>query len=108
MVERWHRKPMLPPGKGRLYWHVLLGNDSRVRSLARESQQRLANCKGLVSTPDRWLHMTVLNVGLTDQITASQREVMIREAGRQLAEVRPVTVTLSRVLYHPEAIVVEV
>jgi 2'-5' RNA ligase len=106
MGQRWHRKPMLPSGKGQLYWHVLLGNNSRVLSLAKESQQRLANCKGLVSPPDRWLHMTILNVGLADQINASQREVMISEAGRLLAEVRPVTVTLSRVLYHPEAIVV--
>src|SRR5437870_2868355 len=106
MTERWHDKRMLPPGKGRLYWHILLGKHSQVRLLASESHRRLAACAGLVPTPQRWLHLTILNVGLTDEISHAQRETIIAEAKRLLADVPPMTVTLSRVLYHPEAVAV--
>jgi hypothetical protein len=49
--------------------------------------------------------MTALVVGSTDEITTADVEVMIVEARRLLAETPPITVTLGRVLYHPEAIV---
>jgi 2'-5' RNA ligase len=97
---------MLPPGRGRLYWHVLLGDDPEVRGLASEAQRRLAGIAGLDMTPQRWLHMTVLVVGLSDEVASSQIDAMVSEAARLLRCVAPMSVTLGRVLYHPEAVVV--
>jgi 2'-5' RNA ligase len=106
MANRWRDRPVLPSGRGQLYWHVLLGDYPQVRALATEAHRRLADFPGLEMTPERWLHMTVISVGLTDEIPLGQREAMVAEASRLLAQVRPVTVTLGRVLYHPEAIAV--
>lgn len=105
MADRWSGRPMLPAGQGRLYWHVLLGDHPGVRAQASEARKRLVGLPGLDLVPHEWLHLTVLVAGLTEKITASQVDAMVAEAGRLLARVRPITVTLEQLLYHPEAIV---
>ena len=55
-------------------------------------------------TPLKWLHMTALIAGSADEITGEQVEQMAAGAARQLAATPPITVTLGKVLYHPEAI----
>lgn len=106
MVDRWQGRPMLPPGRGRLYWHVLLGDHPQVRALAADAYGRLAGGAGLHWVPHRWLHLTTLIAGLADDIPAGQIDAMVTEARGLLADIRPVTVRLARVLYHPEAIAV--
>jgi 2'-5' RNA ligase len=109
MVNRWAKRQslMLPPGQGRLYWHVLLGDDEAVRAIVREAHDRLAGLPGLDLVPPRFIHLTIFIAGYAHEITDHQVDVMAEEATRQLARVEPITVTLGRVLYHPEAVVLE-
>ncbi|MEV4454672.1 2'-5' RNA ligase family protein [Microbispora sp. NPDC049633] len=72
-----------------------------------EAHRRLAGIGGLDPVPYEWLHLTTLVVSLTDEVTEEQITVLIAEARKRLADVQPATVTLGRVLYHPEAIAVE-
>jgi 2'-5' RNA ligase len=104
MVDRWRNRAMLPPGQGQLYWHVLVGDKPAVRDVVTDLQQRMEPFKGLDPTPLRWLHMTTLVVGRTDEIAAVERQAMVREARSILRRVTPITVMLSRLFYHPEAI----
>jgi 2'-5' RNA ligase len=85
-------------------WHLLLGGRPEVRALATAAQQRLDRFSGLYMTPQRWLHMTVLRAGPAASITQEAMEVMLARAREILAGIPPVTVTLGRILYHPEAI----
>lgn len=98
---------MLPPGQGRLYWHVLLGGDPAARSIVQEAHDRLAGLAGLDFVPHEFIHLTVLIAGYSHEITDHQVSVMAAEAQRRLAREKPVTVTLSRVLFHPEAVVLK-
>ncbi|WP_204287589.1 2'-5' RNA ligase family protein [Microbispora amethystogenes] len=98
---------MLPPGKGRIYWHVLFRDNPQVRVIVSEAHRRLAGIDGLDLVPYEWLHLTTLVVGLTDEITDGQLTSLVAEARKLLADVQPVTVTLGHVLYHPEAIALE-
>jgi 2'-5' RNA ligase len=82
----------------------LLGHHPQVRALVSEAYRRLADLRGLDLTPHRWFHLTTSMVGLTDETTAVQMDAMVTDARRRLAGVQPVTGTLARVLYHPEAI----
>ncbi|MBP2705975.1 2'-5' RNA ligase family protein [Microbispora sp. RL4-1S] len=107
MADRWGRREMLPRGKGRIYWHVLFRDHPQVQAMVSEAHRRLAGVEGLDPVPYEWLHLTTLVVGLTDEITQEQLTALIGEARKHLAEVRPITVTFGRVLYHPEAIAVE-
>jgi hypothetical protein len=81
MADRWRGRPTLTPGRGQLYWHVLLGDHPQVRAVASEAQ-RLADLPGLDLTPHRWLHLTTLMVGLTEEISAVQRDAMVTEASK--------------------------
>ncbi|MDX3101017.1 2'-5' RNA ligase family protein [Nonomuraea angiospora] len=109
MANRWERRRslMLPPGQGRLYWHVLLGEDPQARAIVEEAHDRLAGLAGLDLVPRRFIHLTTFVAGYTHEITERQVTVMAEEAAGQLARVEPITVTLGRVLYHPEAVVLE-
>jgi 2'-5' RNA ligase len=75
-----------------------------VQTLAGLAQQRLAGFRGLHFTPRQWLHLTVLLIGLADDIPPATIDVMIREARLSLGRVPPTSVTFGRVLYHREAI----
>ncbi|MEV3925764.1 2'-5' RNA ligase family protein [Actinomadura coerulea] len=108
MINRWQNRKEPGPGQGTLYWHILVGDHPEARELAHTAQKRLAGFHGLHMTPTEWLHITTLVVGPTDEITPDQlREMLVTTSGL-LTALPPVTVTLSRILYHPEAIAVAV
>lgn len=89
-------------------WHLLLGGDPAVQAAVAVARQRLAGLTGLHMTPTEWLHVTVLRVGTADQVTHDDRSRMLARAQAYLAQTAPVTVTLQRVFYHPEAIALSV
>jgi 2'-5' RNA ligase len=102
--DRWGDRRGTPLYDDAVCWHLLLGGRAEVRALATEAQQRLGRFSALHMTPQRWLHMTVLRAGPAASITQEAMEVMLARAGEILAGIPPVTVTLGRILYHPEAI----
>jgi 2'-5' RNA ligase len=108
MVNRWQNRQEPGPGQGTLYWHILVGDHPEARDLAHTAQKRLAGFHGLHMTPPEWLHITTLVAGPTDEITTDQQHEMLTAASELLDALPPFTVTLSRILYHPEAIAVAV
>jgi 2'-5' RNA ligase len=108
MTDRWQTRDEPAPGQGVFYWHVLMRDHPEVADLARQARQRLARFSGLHFTPLNWLHMTTLVVGPADDFSPSQQQQMIQTAGVLLADTPPVTATLGRIGYHPEAIVIAV
>ena len=59
-------------------------------------------------TPPQWLHVTVLRAGAAGQISQSDMSRMLARARAELAGTAPITVTLERIFYHPEAITLSV
>lgn len=85
-------------------WHMLVGTDPDAHALAHEARRRPASFSGLHLTPLEWLHMTVLIAGPTDQVSKEQAREMADAAEQMLAEVQRITVSVEKILYHPEAI----
>jgi len=106
MADRWQDRADQAPGKGLVYWHMLVSEHAGVVALAQDAQQRLAQFSGLHMTPLKWLHMTALIAGSCDEITGQQMEQMADAATRLLDQTPPVTVTFRKILYHAEAIAV--
>jgi 2'-5' RNA ligase len=106
LVNRWRDgRGAGDPAEGTLYWHVLLGGSEPLREVARTAQERLSEFSGLHMTPLRWLHLTLLMAGPAGQAPGQAMDEMLAAARESIAGTAPVTIELSRILYHPEAIV---
>ncbi len=108
MADRWQHRPEPAHGEGTVYWHVLMHDYPQAVELARQAQQRLSRFGGLHMTPLEWLHMTALVAGPAADLTGDQLDQMAKTAAELLADLPPVQVTLGKVLYHPEAIMLAV
>lgn len=108
LIDRWDKRPDPRPGLGVVYWHMLLGDNSQVAAVAATAQSRLARFPGLHMTPLRWLHLTLLVAGTTDDIDAAAMQEMLIHARSALSNQPPATVQLGRIIYHPEAIMLAV
>jgi 2'-5' RNA ligase len=107
-TNRWPDHSGSSPFEDSVCWHLLVGDQPGVREIARNAQQRIAAFDGLHMTPIRWLHITVLRAGSTAEITQTDMEEMLDRARLLLATTRPVTVAVRRLIYHPEAIALDV
>jgi 2'-5' RNA ligase len=106
LADRWRDgRGAAGAGAGTLYWHVLLGGNSQLRKTARIAQNRLAKFTGLHMTPLQWLHLTVLIAGPANQISGQAMDEMLAAARLSVSGTAPITIELSQVIYHPEAIV---
>jgi 2'-5' RNA ligase len=108
MTNRWGRRRDPGPGEQILYWHVLMRDYPEVGDLVRQARRQLSAFGGLHMTPPDSLHMTTLVVGPAEWFSDAQRQQMIQTAADQLADVPPIIVSLSKILYHPEAIIIAV
>lgn len=104
MRDRWKDRAEAQPGRGTIYWHVLMREYPNVLTAANLAQERLATFSGFHMTPHDWLHMTVLIAGSTDEISPDQMNAMVSTAQRMLSSIKPVRIAFGRILYHPEAI----
>jgi 2'-5' RNA ligase len=104
MADRWHARAEPGPGQAQLYWHVLMRDQPQVRALAAVARGRLSGFGGLHFTPEQWLHLRILRLGLATDVARGEIEAMVSQARPLLQRIPPVTFTLGQVLYHPEAI----
>jgi 2'-5' RNA ligase len=108
MEDRWEHRADPAPGEGTVYWHMPMHDYPQVIDLVRHAQQRLAPFGSLHMTPLERLHMTTMVAGPADRFSGGQLDQMTSTAADLLSSMPPITVTLGRVLYHPEAIMLGV
>jgi 2'-5' RNA ligase len=102
--DRWRNRAEPDSGKGAIYWHMLFRDAAAVRATTRKAQARLAPFRDLHMTPGESLHATALIAGTTDDISSEDLELMLSRAQQHLSSIQPIDVAVSRILYHPEAI----
>jgi 2'-5' RNA ligase len=108
MANHWRHRPGQPPGRLRYHWHMLFHGQPEVRGLAATARGKLAGLPGLDMVPEEWLHLTTFVVGFADEVPQASVDAMVALARQALADVAPVPVTLGRVVYYPEAVVLAV
>jgi 2'-5' RNA ligase len=108
MADHWWQRPGRYPGRENYHWHMLFHDQPEVHRLAEMAQHKLSGLAGLDPVPMEWLHLTTLAVGFADEVSPEQLDAMTADAAARLAGVAPIPVTLGRIIYHPEAIVLAV
>jgi hypothetical protein len=108
MANHWWQRPGRLPGRELYHWHMLFHDQPVVRELAAMAHERLVGLPGLDMVPTEWLHLTTYIVGFADELPDGSIEAMVQEAHHLLADVAPIPVSLGRVYYHPQAVVLAV
>lgn len=109
MRDRWASRTEPPVGQGTVYWHVLMARYPEARAAAASAQTALRGIPGLHFTPEAWLHSTLFVAGSTENIgTPEHLAEMTSNVQTAVQDVEPIEVTIERVLYHPEAILLAV
>lgn len=107
-TDRRQARPGAPDFSDSVCWHLLLGDLEPVQAIAAEAHQRLVGFTGMHITPLRWLHATVLLAGRAAELTQADMDQMLSKARLKLNSTAPASVTLGRVIYHPEGIVLPI
>jgi 2'-5' RNA ligase len=108
MADHWWQRPGRSPGRLQYHWHVLFRDQPGVHEIVEAGQRKLADVPGLDLVPLQWLHLTTLIVGFADETSDEQVAALVADARTRLAGLRPIPVSLGRVFYHPEAVVLPV
>jgi 2'-5' RNA ligase len=108
MIDRWECRTDLEPGQGQLYWHIFVGGHPQVRALVSMAQRRLATFSGLHFTPLRWLHITTFTPGAAIRLTPPEIEDLAAHVRQLASNIPAITISLGRILYHSEAIALDV
>ena len=84
---------------------MLFHDQPAVHELVAAAQARISGLTGLDLIPAPWLHLTTYVVGFADEIADSAIDEMTAQARRLLSVIPPVQISLGRVGYATEAIV---
>lgn len=106
--DRWKNRPEPAPGFGTVYWHVLMSRYEGARLAAQNTQEVLSQFDGFHLTPPEWLHMTTFLVGPAERYSRSQLVDMTAIATDLLGSTSKIETSISRILYHPEAIMLAI
>ena len=84
MRDRWSNRAEPAPGRGAVYWHILMHPYPQACAAATDAQKILEGFTGFHLTPPRWLHIPTLVAGSTDQIARDQMTAMSPAVARLL------------------------
>jgi 2'-5' RNA ligase len=108
LADHWWWRPGWRPGRRMYAWHFTFGDQPAVAKLAAGYQDRLAGLPGLDPVPARWLHLTIQDVGFTDDVPDCRVTVALKNARRRLAGSAPARVTIGPAHVVTESVVLKV
>jgi len=89
-------------------FHFTFGDQPAVCELAAACQARLAGLPGLDPAPAQWLHLTVQDVGFTDEVADRDVAAVAEAARARLASLGPARVTVGPADAVTESVVLRV
>jgi 2'-5' RNA ligase len=107
--DHWWWRPGWRLGRRAYTFHItfedgMVEGGSDLRRLAATYQASLAGMPGLDLVPLQWLHLTMQNVGFTDEVGEDEVRVVADAAAARFAELAPFDLTFGPVEVRREAI----
>ncbi len=110
MQDHWWWRPGWHVGRRAYTFHITFDDDTAVdgiadlRRLTSEYQRALATLPGLDMVPLRWLHLTMQNVGFTDEVSAADARAVLAAARDRCSELPPFGLALGQAEVRGEAV----
>jgi 2'-5' RNA ligase len=110
MREHWWWRPGWRIGRRAYTFHITFDDDAAVegsadlRRLVSDYQQALATLGGLDLVPLQWLHLTMQNVGFTDEVSEKDIESVLATARDMCSQLPAFELTFDRAEVRREAI----
>lgn len=110
MRDHWWWRPGWRLGRRAYTFHITFEDDEAVvggddlRRLAAEYQMALANLPGLDLVPLRWLHLTMQNVGFTDEVADGDVAAVLAAAQKLCRQLEPFGLTFDEAEVRHEAV----
>jgi 2'-5' RNA ligase len=97
--NHWWWRPGWAPGRRLYAWHLAFGERTvagglaPLRRVVADYQAHLAELPGLDLVPVEWLHLTVQDLGFTDEVSEDELRRVMAAVRRRCARLAPVRVT---------------
>ncbi len=110
MRDHWWWRPGWHVGRRAYTFHITFDDDSAVdgiadlRRLTSKYQQALSALPGLDMVPLGWLHLTMQNVGFTDEVGEADARGVLAGARDRCSELPPFELTLGQAEVRSEAV----
>ena len=104
--DHWWPRPGWHPGRIMLTWHLTFEHATGLHALAGAYQRVLAPLPGLHPVPARWLHLTVQNLGYTDEIADGELRASTAAVTAAVAALPAFDLTFGRPQVHGEGIAI--
>ncbi len=110
MRDHWWWRPGWHVGRRAYTFHITFDDDTAVdgiaelRRLVSEYQRALTTLPGLDMVPLRWLHLTMQNVGFTDEVSEADARAVLAAARDRCSELPPFGLALRQAEVRSEAV----
>ena len=108
LQDHWRWRPEWTPERTCLYWYLTFPPREVVDAVGREVLDRVVRTGWLDEVPPRWCHVTMTDVGFTDQIGASDVDAVRDAVAGAVADEGRLPLRLGPVRTYSSAVVLEV
>jgi 2'-5' RNA ligase len=105
LAEHWRWRPDWHQDRACLWWYLTFEGDPAVGDLARRVQGLLDRAPQLDLIPSPWLHLTLVEVGFADEVSATTVDRVVRATREALGDFPSFDVDLGPVSPLPGAVV---
>lgn len=108
LVEHWRWRPDWTPERVCLWWYLTFEDHPALALLSAEAATSLQGCPDVDVIASPWLHLTLREVGFTDEVSAAELADVVARTEAQLADCPSFDVEIGPVRTLPGAVVLQV
>ncbi|MBO4270737.1 2'-5' RNA ligase family protein [Microbispora triticiradicis] len=102
--DHWWWRPGWGRGRSCYAWHFLVGDQPALREFAARLRPHLEEAGVFDPVPFEWLHMTLQDVGFTDEVSDGDLTAISTAAAERVASLHPISVELGPAVVGTEGV----
>lgn len=108
LADHWAWRPEWTPERTCLYWYLTFRADDIAAAIGEDALALVRRTRWLDAVPPEWCHVTIADVGFTDQLEPSDAEHVRGAVADEMADQGPLRLALGPIRTFATAVVVSV